>query len=85
MKRILSIILVVVMILSASVLALVSCDEPNTGDKGEGGDKGNGGNRADRIPLELPESAYAGYDGATYNILEWACGGQENAGESWIP
>ena len=88
MKRILSIFLVVVMLLSALIVGLVSCDDPEQEKKPntENSTNGNGnGNRNDRIPLELPESAYEGYEGATYNILEWACGGQENAGESWIP
>ena len=38
----------------------------------------------ERIPLNLDPAQYS-YGGATYNILEWACGGQDSAPSSWIP
>jgi hypothetical protein len=73
------------MVLSALIVGLISCDDPNEGNKNDQNNQNNQNNHAERIPLELPENAYEGFDGETYHILEWACGGQENAGESWIP
>jgi predicted small lipoprotein YifL len=85
MKKILSLLMVIVMFLSA--IALASCG--NTGStQGPNTDKPNGDTTTEeRIPLDLPDANYAVSGEATiYNILEWACGGQnEPTPGGWIP
>ncbi|MBE6620626.1 MAG: hypothetical protein E7625_04610 [Ruminococcaceae bacterium] len=83
MKKFLALLMVLVMLLS--VAALASCGDgkdpqgPNNNTTVPGLDE-------ERIPLELPEVNYTVSGEATvYNILEWACGGQSQAGEGWIP
>ncbi len=56
--------------------------EDTPGDKDPEGEKPE--DPDERIPLNLDPAQYS-YGGATYNILEWACGGQDTAPSGWIP
>ncbi len=94
MKRFLTLLLALLMLLTATVtmLVLVSCgdetpdnnpDKPITDNRpttGEGGDK------VERIPLDVPDKNYETSEGKTpFHILQWSCNNQVAVGQSWIP
>ena len=92
MKKYLSLLLAILMVLTA-LLGLVACNDPedpkdpSTEDKVPNDDeneKPDDPQGEERIPLEFPQESYD-FNDENYHILEWACGGQEAAGESWIP
>ncbi|MBE6660965.1 MAG: hypothetical protein E7605_06135 [Ruminococcaceae bacterium] len=90
MKKYLSMLLATLMVLTA-LLSLIACSNPDdipetpkdpTTDPGTTEKPNEGGQ--ERIPLTFPQKSYD-FQNASYNILEWACGGQDTAGDSWIP
>ena len=81
MKKIISLCLALLLIVTA-VLTLIACDE-QTNDEDKKDPTNGGTSSADRIPLDyLPED---GFEGATFNILEWTAGGQTDIGMRWVP
>ena len=90
MKKYLSLWLATLMVLAALV-GMVACSDPNDPNgpnDGPGTTPGTGEtpgqDSKERIPLTFPQASY-NFNDANYNILEWACGGQDTAGDSWIP
>lgn len=85
MKKLLSLCLALLLIVSA-VFTLIACDDGNEEENNNSNNntnQGNGSTSAERIPLDyLPTD---GYNGATFNILEWTAGGQTDIGMRWVP
>ena len=89
MKRILTLMLALLMVLSM----LVACaDEPSeTPDAPDTPDTPSTPSTpdapeepaSDRIPLELPELYYGGVENV--HILQWSAGGNVESGTGWIP
>ena len=85
-RRVLAILLALVMVLGA--FGMVSCaddtqEEPDvTDDDQDLADDEKKDEGEARLPLDLPA---ASYNGKEVHFLEWSCGGQDQAGESWIP
>ena len=85
MKKYFSLILAMLMVLTA-LFTMVACNEdPGTGGTGTGTGTGTGGGSSstDRIPLDyLPTD---GYNDATFHILAWTANGVTDVGVRWIP
>ncbi len=87
MKRFLILCLSVLLVLTTAVTMLVSCQTPDQGpDKNPNTNNKPSTDSNERIPLDVPQKNYETSEGkASFHILEWACGGQDSAGQSWIP
>lgn len=87
-KRLLAWLLALVMLLGT--VGMVACaddttddpEDPATEDDGTTPDEDPEEDEEPRLPLNLPTATYGGDE---IHFLEWSCGGQETAGESWIP
>ena len=85
-RRVLAILLALVMVLGA--FGMVSCaddtqDAPDVADDDQDlTDDVQEDEKEERLPLDLPAASFGGKE---VHFLEWACGGQDQAGESWIP
>ncbi len=97
MKKLISLFLAALMILTA-LFVLVACKiEPTTGNTGNTGNSGNGGNIGDGTTApETPERESTDYlptemygtkeEPAQYNILNWSCGSENEVRPGgWIP
>ena len=80
MKKVVSAVLAFVLLLSALIVGLTSCEkEPAKEPEVPSGPPINNS----RIPIDyLPED---GFDGATFNILAWTANGLTEVGGKWIP
>ena len=91
MKKFLTLLVAVLLVLTATVtmLSLVSCGDPTSGNNpgtNPGTTPGTTPEEKERIPLDVPNKNYEiGGEKTPYHILEWACGNQDSAGQSWIP
>ena len=80
--------LLLALLMVVSCLVLVSCADPDEGeDEGEDASTGDQETTPEveedpRLPLELPSDTYGGKE---IHFLSWSCGGQNSAGQSWIP
>jgi hypothetical protein len=83
MKKILSLCLALLLLVTAT-LTLIACNDPDEGgDKNTEKDPPNSSVTTERIPLDyLPTD---GFNDATFNILEWTAGGQTDIGMRWVP
>ena len=86
MKKYLSLILAILMVLTA-LFTMVACNEdPGTGGTGTGtgtGTGGGGSTSSERIPLDyLPTD---GFGGESFHILAWTANGITDVGVRWIP
>lgn len=83
MKKILSLCLAFLLIVTAA-LTLIACnDDPDQGKDNNDKKDPPVTNTTERIPLDyLPTE---GFNGATFNILTWTAGGQTDIGMRWVP
>ena len=87
MKKVLTLCMALILVLTAAVTMLASCGGGNTPSDDTNKPVGGGNtDSSERIPLDVPEKYYE-VDGekTQYHILEWAAGGQNTPGQSWIP
>lgn len=90
MKKAVSLILALVLILSLSALVACNNNEPSKPDEPKndpsapltGDDDSSDDDKTDRIKLELPERDYTG---KTAHILQWSANGAVDVGNGWIP
>ena len=90
MKKVLSILLALLMVLSLSVTLLVSCNEdPNTPGVDNPGVNNPGGTtgKVEREELVFPEEYdfTTGGEKASFHILQWSVDNLNEAGTDWIP
>ena len=86
MNKVLTLWLAVLMVLTVAVTMLVSCHNPNQDDEGGNTTIIPGEGDEDRIPLDVPNKNYeVNGEKTQYHILEWAAGGQNAPGQSWVP
>ena len=88
MKKWLSLLLAVLMVVG--MMAMASCadeeeqpeDQEQTPGEDQTPDEVPEEPEEVRLPLDLPEETYGGKE---IHFLSWSCGGQDQAGSSWIP
>ena len=89
MKKFLSFLLVLIMVLTLAVTMIACQEEPSSNNNSNNNNNIGGSSTVEptdpnaRIPLDyLPET---NYEGAPVHILEWSCNGVVDVGMSWIP
>ncbi len=86
MKKVLTLCLALFLVLTVAVTMLVSCKQPNQNVEDPNKPNTPGSGSGDRIPLDVPNKNYeVNGEKTQYHILEWAAGGQNTAGQHWIP
>ena len=91
MKKLLTLLMAVLLVLTATMtmLVLVSCSDDSSDDRKPNGPDVPGESdkpTEERIPLDLPEKNYETGEGkTTFNMLQWTVANQTTPGEHWMP